>query len=244
MGVILTEVSKKALELIARRGRLHTYELVRTLDMKWSTAQDAIRRLERGNLIQFTGEEPGEKRPRRIYGLTVWGLGFALQQALCYGTEDWKAVEEIAGSNAKLWPLVLGRWKYFERMGVGEDARNRLLSTIVRFIGSPRAWDETGAKMDQKKGVERWTRYFFNRLTYWHADRRKWLRWCRALGEDPEIRKFMRMHLNKNVREFRLAMDKHSQYLCDILRFKRSRPTRGHQAPQVARRKRKGGEKA
>jgi hypothetical protein len=144
---------------------------------------------------------PWEKRKlRRVYEPTIWGIEFALREALCSGSEDWEAVEEIARSNSKLWPLVLGRWEYFKNKGVDEFAKERLIATIVRFSVHPKAWDETSAKIENGgKRVEELTCYFFERWVHWVGKREEWLKWCRALGEDPEICSFVSSHLKKNA---------------------------------------------
>jgi DNA-binding MarR family transcriptional regulator len=227
-GVILTPTSRRALEHVAQRGRAHTYRLARTLNLKWSTSQDVVRRLKKGNLIRFIGEEPGEKRRRLVYGPTIWGLEFALQQVI--NRNDWEAVDEIAKSNVELWPLVLGRWEYFKSKGLEEQVRFRLASTIARFVGPPQAWDELSTQMkDEQKRVQELTAHFYERLTYWVGNRREMRRWYRALAEDAELLKFVMDHRRAILRQHRLVIRKTEEELRLLLRYsaRKGPPSRG-----------------
>jgi hypothetical protein len=209
----ITENSWKALEEMVKRGRLHTYELVRSLHLKWPTAQDAIRRLLKCNLIRYAGEELGEKkRIRRIYVPTEWGMLLVLGETVRRG--NWEAVREIARSNAHLWPPVLGKWEYFEKKGVGEEARERL-KIVCERIPLAEHWDEQSGTWDPKEALEGWTKVFFGRYPL-YGNREKQLEWCRAIGEDPELYELVTAIYRKIVEEHRLALEKYESYLNDL----------------------------
>jgi hypothetical protein len=209
----ITESSWKALEEMVKRGRLHAYELVRSLYLKWPTAQDAIRRLLNGKLIRYAGEEPGEKkRIRRIYVPTEWGMLLVLGETVRRG--NWEAVREIARSNAHLWPPVLGKWEYFEKKGVGEEARERL-KMVCRWIPPAEHWDERSGTRDPKEALEGWTEEFFG-LYPWYGKREKRLEWCRAIREDPELHELVTAIYRKIVEEQRLALERYENYLNDL----------------------------
>lgn len=211
------ETDLKILALLATKKEVAQYDMPKLLETTYRTVLRHLQPLEKDVLIKVSRTEPSEKKgkDRKIYTLTMAGLIEILKY-----TAPYEMIDLVAENYAEMFPLVFGKWSFFEKEGQRDIAIERLKNTILYFqktvLGKiARDWSrepvlkELESMKTRLPEVERILdiRYDFHtiflveplirnpiqlpRKEWPEKERKKMEQWFEALSKDPDLKAFL-----------------------------------------------------
>lgn len=159
---------------------------------------NALSKLKQRKLIK---EGPPEKRKKIPYSLTLPGVFHAI---FCSPPNYWG---KIADEWSEHIPLVLGKWSFFEEMGMKELAQYRMNRTITEFKIFFNYDPDQFASEDEFKSS--FTQTFHTPWIFWTSKQRvamfhdysfKWIEMCMA---DVELKKYIHELLKLLIDDFK-----------------------------------------
>jgi hypothetical protein len=187
----MPESYKKTLCSLALEGESTQYSLRSATKLNYASVHEAVEGLIALNLVTETRREPGPGPvPKRFFSLTLKGLAMALM------TEDLsKHMNNIAEKWDFLLPLLLGKWVYFESVGVGEELRKALMWLSGQIISWGIGGVEKlrfGQEIDQliQFDSEKWVMEQFFVYVFTLQTPRAKILWLKAFRADRDLRQW------------------------------------------------------
>jgi len=179
---------------IVERGPTNTYRISEGLGIRYSTAHNAVKALEKQGFIRLELEEETEKGvTAKIYTPTLGGLCAALTLG-----NLWSRVDDVAEKWGNLDPLLLGKWKYMVSVASREEAIEALKIAAKTIYEKP-IIDKDGRRvMDGFPVLHFFRTEFFDRLFHptLRSDVEKWIE---AVQGDPELKDWVTKWLRRRI---------------------------------------------
>jgi len=129
-ALTLTESEARVLRYILKKGPCHGYMIFKETGLTDKTTYISIKKLVGEGILSLTpgGDEPHPGRERKIYELSLFGflIGLKLENDL-----EGENLDRVVKIWSCIWPLVLGNWDYFKRIGQLDNARDHLKEIII-----------------------------------------------------------------------------------------------------------------
>lgn len=126
----LTESEARVLRYILKKGPCHGYTIFKETGLTDKTTYTSIKKLVGEGILSSVpgGDEPHPGRERKICELSLYGflIGLKLENDL-----EGENLDRVAKTWSRIWPLVLGKWDYFKRIGQLNNARDYLKEIII-----------------------------------------------------------------------------------------------------------------
>lgn len=124
------ETDLEILALLAIQKEVAQYDMPKLLGKTYRTVLRHLKPLEKDVLIKVSRTEPSTKKgkDRKVYTLTMAGLIEILKYKNPYET-----IDLIAENYAEVFPLVFGKWAFFNKEGQRSIAIERLKDTVIYF---------------------------------------------------------------------------------------------------------------
>jgi len=176
----------KVAKYLAVAGLSNKYQIAKDTGMSYPRVHESIPRLEALGLVKSLNlGRSRTKLPLMGHRLTLEGLATTM-----YVFSDlWAKIDTIAEANRKLLPLVFGKWKYFEEMGVKAGVIERLkgqfevIGEVVRFTDSEhRIRPEVDLEAIVNEGV-------ICLMYFWVEESPASEQWKKAVVGDPDLKK-------------------------------------------------------
>ena len=122
--------SIEILKHIAEHGPRIEYHLYKELEYSHGTIHYVLNKLNDAGLLRVAPNGKGQTgRPVKEFHLTVYGFIKVIKYPK--GLEH---IDEFAEKWGHLIPLVLGKWKYFKKMGLCKIAEERLKEAVRNIV--------------------------------------------------------------------------------------------------------------
>jgi len=195
---IVRESYKKVLCSIAEDGEATQYELRSATGLNYASVHAAIEQFLAWQLIEETRREAGPgPTPKRFFGLTLKGLAFAFR----WNEKNLsKHMDKVAEKWGSIFPLALGKWKYFVVAGLEKEFMNAFVFVVKWFL-------EWGYDTENFATEQFW--YFIFQMTAGAAK----VKWLKALRGDSELRQWAVEEMEEWLLEGRVLTKIHQRSL-------------------------------
>lgn len=212
----LTKFETEILECLARFGPLNIHQTKRKLRHAYSSTRKAIFNLVgKGILIKsdiMTVEHTGLET--ETYDLTLIGVLLILEKELPLGDSskwDYIFLHKMIRKYTPMLPLIFGKWRHFDKMGVEKTALIRL-SIIAQNSDIVKPGDSRvpGKTMEQKIN---WLFYVGSLYKYSMLLSEDPIIWVNAWKEDEDIKSFSIKEIERHIRRYENAIALYKKYL-------------------------------
>jgi DNA-binding transcriptional ArsR family regulator len=166
----------KVLLFLAKNGEGSKWEISRGLKKAYSNVHSTIKELLDLGLIEVKRKRKSAKNPKmevEYYRLTFSGLFAALLQPKI----TWEDICEIAERQAKMLPLIFGKWSHFRASGVPDEYLLRALKWVCSLASS------------QEPSVDS-AMWGFSLYIFQMAPPTEKVAWLKAVRSDQELREW------------------------------------------------------
>ena len=114
---------------LARHGESNKWEMSKELGVAYSNIHRIIKKLLKEKYIYVTKTEEAARNPWikvEYYDLTFSGLMLCLLDKRSY-----QFIDEIAKQQDEEFPLLFGKWSYFEEKGIKKEVVDRLTGAVL-----------------------------------------------------------------------------------------------------------------
>jgi hypothetical protein len=205
----LSESQIEILEGLARKAPTNAYMVAKTTEKAYSFVFNTLKELKRRKIVVFKGKKTTEKgTTANIYDLALDGVLLVLQREMRFADVDEWNREFIRGTIEKyssLLPLVFGKWKYFEKVGLGKIILTRLKITVDTHESNPFK-KGTGFYpwLDEEQQITRFFFLFdFDRLHNHFIPNFDAKAWITALKQDEELKAYITQELRQDQKRLK-----------------------------------------
>jgi len=205
----ILESDWKVLDVLADLGPTNAYQIKKKTGKAYSLVFNALRKLERMRKVRLEEKAKTEKNTiANVYDLTLDGVLLLLNKEMrSVDTDRWNRsfVGKIIEKYAYMLPLVFGKWRHFERIGLGKIFLTRIKIIVDTHESHP---------FRKGTGFYRWletkeqvTRFFFlfdySRLENHFIPNFDTKAWLTALKQDEEMRNYIIKELEYEQRSLK-----------------------------------------
>lgn len=218
----LSESQMDILNGLAREGPTNAYQLKNRTKKAYSFVLNSLKNFESRKIVVLKREEETEKGTKsKIYDLTLEGVLLILhgERSIMESKDgDFDFIHEILERYNFMAPLIFGKWKYFEQVGLGKLFFTRLKILLDTHNSNP--FKRGTGFYPWLEMTQQLTRFFylfdFYRLEDHFITDFDPKVWLNAVKKDEELKAYMIQELKydqKNCNNMQIRIEKVMQFI-------------------------------